>query len=123
MKKILTIILAITLSTILLTQSVFARDSKLTLVEGNNKQNEALKAEPNNIIIPMAQYGEITGNNVRLRSEPGLSSTVLMFLQMGYEVTLPYVDEEYKDGYYWTNVIYNGVNGWVASQYVYEYGR
>ena len=65
-----------------------------------------------------AQYGEITSNNVHFRSAPGLSSTIYRQLHAGYVVNYCYEPQVYKDGYYWQQVIYNGVTGWVASNYV-----
>ena len=123
-KRILTFILVITLIAIVSLSPVFAQEDNKIRVEKASIKNEIITKISNGAVIPMrAQYGEITADNVRLRKSPGLSSTVLMYLHTGYIVTCPYVDEVYKDGMWWKNVIYEGVGGWVASEYVYEYGR
>lgn len=101
--------------------TAFAQENDATVSEKLGDQEKL--NEISEVISPMAQYGEITANNVRLRKDPGLSSTVLMHLHKGYEVTCLYDNEVYKDGIWWKKVIYEGVTGWVDSQYVYEYGR
>jgi len=102
----------------------YAEEESKIIVENSNIKKETIVDKSNVSVIPMrAQYGEITADNVRLRENPGLSSTVLMYLHTGYVVTCPYEDEVYKDGIWWKSAIYEDVGGWVASQYVYEYGR
>lgn len=76
----------------------------------------------NGVIAPRAQYGTITGSNVKLRKAPGLSSTILAYMEKGASVVLINVidGENYveKDGYTWVQIQYNGINGWVASAYL-----
>lgn len=71
--------------------------------------------------VIMGQVGEITENNVRLRQYPGLSAPVLMYLHQGYFVQISY-DTAYVDDINWRRVVYEGVSGWVATQYLYMYG-
>lgn len=56
--------------------------------------------------------GYITGNNVRLRSGPSTSSSILGELFFGNSVTITGVSGD------WTAVTYNGKAGYVFSQYV-----
>lgn len=65
-----------------------------------------------------AQYGVVNTNSVHFRSAPGTSSTIYGQLHKEYIVTLSYTEEVYKDGLWWTNILYNGRSGWVASKYV-----
>lgn len=66
-----------------------------------------------------AGVGKITGSNVRLRKEPGLSSDIICYLQKGDIVELG-SECVAKDGYYWQIVGYNGTWGYVATEYVQE---
>ncbi len=65
-----------------------------------------------NVTETDAQPGYITGNNVRLRSGPSMSSDVLDELFYGNNVTITGVSGD------WTAVTYNGQAGFVYSQYV-----
>lgn len=58
--------------------------------------------------------GYISGNNVRLREGPSMSSGILGELFYGNDVTITGVSGD------WTAVIYNGTPGFVYSQYVRE---
>lgn len=66
-------------------------------------------------------YPKINGTNVRFRNPPGLSSTVYGLLQDGTVVAVSYVPEVSKDGYVWQQIVYNGVTGWVATNYLIYY--
>ncbi|MGL4741921.1 MAG: SH3 domain-containing protein [Sarcina sp.] len=94
--------------------------SGLTTVPALANQSTNLNVNTNTTkeISPKAQYGVITANNVQYRSAPGLSSTVYGQVHKGAKVGLPYVKEVYKDGLWWTNILYNNKSAWVASKYV-----
>lgn len=61
----------------------------------------------------------ITGSNVRLRSQPNLNASVLLYLQQGYSV---HVDKnnaiQSSDGTWWYPCQYGSTYGFVAAQYV-----
>ena len=59
-----------------------------------------------------SEPGYITGNNVRLRSGPSMSSEVLDELFYGNSVTITGTTGD------WTAVVFNGRSGYVYSQYV-----
>ena len=58
--------------------------------------------------------GYVSGNSVRMRSEPSMSSEIITELNFGNRLTIT--------GYYgdWTAVIYEGTPGYIYSQYVRE---
>ena len=58
--------------------------------------------------------GYVSGNSVRMRSEPSMSSEIITELNFGNRLTIT--------GYYedWTAVIYEGTHGYIYSQYVQE---
>lgn len=113
MKRLLSFVMAVSISLISLTP-VFAENNNLNT---NQKEKGMIQIEPMRL-----QYGVITGDNVRLRETPGLSGTVIMYLHTGYEVTVYYTSPVYKDGYEWREISYNGVGGWVAANYLHVDG-
>nr|WP_308545133.1 SH3 domain-containing protein [uncultured Lachnoclostridium sp.] len=72
------------------------------------------------VIALRAQYGTITGSNVKLRKDPGLSSTILAYMEKGAIVTVMNENSVVKDGYTWRKIVYNNTTGWVASTYLAE---
>lgn len=61
----------------------------------------------------------ITGDDVRVRAQPGLSSAVLTYVNKGAKVTAGTITE--ADGLTWRYVkLENGTGGWVAAQYCQE---
>ena len=58
----------------------------------------------------------ITGNNVRVRSEPDLTKQNILFqVHKNYEVV--HLDDKTVDGQKWYKVCYDGNIGWVSGQY------
>ena len=58
----------------------------------------------------------ISGNNVRVRSEPDLTKQNILFqVHKGYEVV--HLDDKTVDGQKWYKVCYDGNIGWVSGQY------
>lgn len=63
--------------------------------------------------------GTIHGYNVNMRIGPGTSFSVRKILQKGYVVSFnPIHMPTNVNGYTWYFVTYNGMNGWVAGQYI-----
>lgn len=86
----------------------------------NNIDNNTLSiVESEQDISTYSQSSYILEDNVNFRRDPGLSSVILRQLHTGYQVT---IDKERnyvtKDGYTWAPIIYNGIKGWVAIQYI-----
>ena len=79
-------------------------------------------------IQPRAASYEITGNSVRLRTSPSLSSSTKGYLAKGDLVAVGHGEEAvYADGYYWlpvqvTTGSLKGSTGWVATTYMTEIG-
>ena len=67
---------------------------------------------PEQIPVTGSEPGYITGNNVRLRAEPSMTSQVLAELYYSNAVTITGQSGD------WTRVTANGIDGYVYSQYV-----
>lgn len=77
-----------------------------------------------NSIMPLAQYGVITGNGVRLRATPSLSGKILATLNKGTEVVVSYDSPVKANGYTWKKIsTLSGTVGWVAINYLKEYNE
>lgn len=82
-------------------------------------------AEPVAGAGPTTRAGNTAGNSrsvdqtgdLNLRATPGLFGTILAVIPAGAVVTLR-GDEAYADGLTWNLVIYNGIVGWVASNFL-----
>ena len=72
-----------------------------------------LTPTPTPTIFPL---GYITDNNVRFRSGPSLKDSYIELL-CGTEVKIDTQKKE-ADGKVWQQVTYNGINGWIASDYL-----
>ena len=105
--------------------SASAQENNINVEQSKGVQEEVLKdvqhKSTENIVSPRAQYGEITGNNVRLRRTASLSGTVIRQLHKGYLVSVSYEPQRKADGHTWQYVGYDGAWGWVTVDYLHGY--
>ncbi len=109
-KKIASTVLAITMAA-----SVAAIPASAEAFNPKMQTNNAAYVQPR------TASWEVTGNLVRMRTEPSLSGTVIMLLERGeivYEAAG--YDHVEADGYTWVCVTCNrtGWGGWVATEYL-----
>ena len=84
-------------------------------IPGAEEEQPAATEAPQPSSVPSKESpGYITGNNVRFRSGPSMSSGIICELFFGNKVTITGFSGE------WTAVIYNGEPGFVYSAYVKE---
>ncbi|WP_129599649.1 SH3 domain-containing protein [Anaerophilus nitritogenes] len=125
-KKRISILLIIVL-TLCMNSMAFANESCVKEKQSEDLlfqiEDREILAELRPTMLRSATY-EVTSNNVRLRSNPSLSSTVLGHLMKGDMVNTGEYETVTADGYEWLNVYsYNhGVWGWVAIKYLDQIG-
>ena len=84
-------------------------------IPGTGEEQPPATETPQPSSVPAKESpGYISGNNVRFRSGPSMSSGIICELFFGNKVTITGFSGE------WTAVIYNGVPGFVYSTYVKE---
>ncbi|RXM73677.1 hypothetical protein DP144_13790 [Clostridium tetani] len=92
--------------------------SKIQQIENNKEDQGEVLADIE--FRTRAINGIITANGVRLRKTPGLSGTILRQLNKWDRVMLTKSPRKAVDGYWWQEVIYGNLTGWVAVNYFIE---
>ncbi|KKB43449.1 N-acetylmuramoyl-L-alanine amidase [Bacillus thermotolerans] len=76
------------------------------------KNGNSPASEPAQVQGSSGETAAITADNLNVRSEPSLSSTVLGKLHIGDQVTVSSVEGD------WVSISYNGQDAWVSKQFV-----
>lgn len=99
-----------------LTVSAADLQDNLNLTEESNIQIVSYDAENDRAlaVIRASANGKVTGDGVRLRSNPSTSATILEKMYRGEYVWIQYLNS----GWYYIQRIKTGTWGWVSSSYI-----
>lgn len=93
-------------------------ESKDDEQEENQENGKAkIKSTGGFVVDTKGEYATVTTRYLNLREKHEIDGTVLKQLKKGYKVKNLKIIEK-TDGYWWRQVEYDGVKGWVASRFL-----